>query len=121
MKSFKEKMEALNIKQDTEWEAEALERIQNRWRRYSVGIAARVLQLIENDEELNQSKLAEALGVSRQQVSKILSGKENLTLETIWKLSEALGVELITFPPFEELRPLEKGKIESNISKNKRK
>src|SRR5690349_9400762 len=119
MKSFKEKMEALNIKPDTKWEAEALDQIKNGWRMYSISIAARVRQLIDKDEDLNQSQLAEALDVSRQQISKILSGKENLTLETIWKLSEALGVELISFAPWEQVKPLEKGKIETKIADKK--
>lgn len=119
MKSFKEKMEALNIKPDTKWKAEALQRRETRWRLYAASIAARILTIIENDEELNQSRLAEVLNVSRQQISKILNGKENLTLDTICKLSEALGVELITFPPYEDLKPLEKGKRIEVPKKNK--
>lgn len=110
MKTFKEKMEALNIKPDTKWKAEALKRRETRWRLYAAKIASRVSYIIDQDKELNQSRLAEALNVSRQQVSKILTAKENLTLDTICKLSEALGVQLIIFPPFEDLQPLEKGK-----------
>jgi plasmid maintenance system antidote protein VapI len=117
MKSFKEKMESLNIKQDTKWKAEAIYRRDNKWLQYSAEIAARILYIIENDEELNQTKLAEALNVSRQQVSKILQGKENLTLETIDKISQALGVQLITFTPFEDLHQIEKSKNDSNSSK----
>ena len=119
MKSFKEKMEALNIKQDTKWEAKAIFRRDNKWLLYSAEIAARISYIIENDDELNQTKLAEALNVSRQQISKILKGKENLTLETIDKLSQALDVQLITFPPFEDLQPLEKGKTIKVPKKNK--
>lgn len=100
MKSFKEKIEALKIKADTEWEAEAQYRLDNPWLLYSAKIASRIRAKIEDDQELNQTKLAEALNVSRQQVSKILSGKENLTLETIYKISEALGIDLITFPRY---------------------
>jgi transcriptional regulator with XRE-family HTH domain len=33
-------------------------------------------------------------------VTKIVKGKENLTLETIYKLSKALDVELISFPEY---------------------
>jgi transcriptional regulator with XRE-family HTH domain len=65
---------------------------------YSSQIARRVLSAINENEELNQTKLATALNISPQQVSKIVKGKENLTLETIYKLSESLNVELITFP-----------------------
>lgn len=121
MKSFKEKMEALNIKPDTKWEAEALKRRETRWRLYAVKIASRIGYLIDQDKELNQSRLAEALNVSRQQISKILTAKENLTLDTICKLSEALGVELISFPAFEDLQPLEKGTSVKVPNKNKTK
>jgi plasmid maintenance system antidote protein VapI len=61
-------------------------------------IALRILQKIEEIEGMMQKKLAEALGVSQQQISKIVKGHENLTLETISKLSEALDTELISFP-----------------------
>jgi transcriptional regulator with XRE-family HTH domain len=44
---------------------------------------------------MSQKELAERIGVSPQQVSKIVKGNENLTLETISKLEAALGVPLI--------------------------
>ena len=49
---------------------------------------------------MSQAKLAEVVGVSPQQISKIVKGHENLTLETIYKLSRALGEELIAFPVY---------------------
>lgn len=42
-----------------------------------------------------QKKLAEQLEVSPQQVNKIVSGKENLTLETLVKLQEVLHIPLL--------------------------
>ena len=36
------------------------------------------------------------MDVSPQYVSKIVKGKENLSLETIWKIEEALGITLIS-------------------------
>jgi len=53
---------------------------------------------MEEKEGMTQKKLAELMNVSPQQISKILKGQENLTLETISKLSETLGVDLISFP-----------------------
>jgi plasmid maintenance system antidote protein VapI len=47
---------------------------------------------------MNQRKLAELMGVTPQHISKIVKGQENLTLETIGKLSEALQIELVDFP-----------------------
>jgi len=37
------------------------------------------------------------LEVSPQQVSKILKGKENLTLATIAKIEEVLGIEILAY------------------------
>lgn len=100
MKSFKEKMEALNIKGSKEWEAKAQFRKDNPWVLYSVKIANRIRAKIGPEKELYQAKLAEVLNVSREQVSKILDGNKNLTLETIYKISKTLNIELITFPRY---------------------
>lgn len=86
---------------NAKWLEKAKWRKKNRkWLRYSNKIALRVLACIEDNPGMNQGKLAEMLSVSKQQVNKIVQGKENLTLETIGKLSDALGFELITFPEF---------------------
>src|SRR5439155_22632291 len=69
--------------------------------RYSSNVARMVNAAIEDSEGLNQKKLAEQIAVSPQYISKILKGEENLSLETIAKLSVALGVELISFPEYE--------------------
>ena len=45
------------------------------------------------------------MGVSPQQINKVLTGGENLTLETISKFSEVLGVELISFPEYKYSAP----------------
>ena len=45
---------------------------------------------------MTQAELAEKMGVSRQQVTKIVKGQENFTFETIGKLEKALGVKLMT-------------------------
>lgn len=46
------------------------------------------------------------LQVSPQRISKILKGQENLTLETIYKLSQVLNFELISFPEYKLSKPL---------------
>lgn len=63
------------------------------WIRKSINIAIKVLDVLD-EKSMSQSQLAEKLGVSRQQVSKILKGQENLTIETIDKLEHALGIKL---------------------------
>lgn len=44
---------------------------------------------------LTQNALAERMNCSQQYVSKILKGKENMSLETLTKLENALGICLI--------------------------
>ena len=44
---------------------------------------------------MTQKDLAEIMNVSPQFINKIVRGQENLSLETIGKLSRALGIKLI--------------------------
>lgn len=106
-KSNKEKLAALSKGQQSNWATEAEYRRKNRkWLRYSGNIAGRVLAAIEDAEGLNQKRLAEILGVSQQRISTIVKGQENLTLEVIAKLADALGVELISFPEYKYSEPV---------------
>ena len=84
-------------------------RIENKkWLSYSSNIALRVLASLEESEEMTQKSLAEKVGVSPQYINKVLKGQENLSLQTIAKLSEALNMELITFPKFLFDQPINK-------------
>lgn len=84
-------------------------RIENKkWLSYSSNIALRVLAALEESEEMTQKSLAEKVGVSPQYINKVLKGQENLSLQTIAKLSEALNIELITFPKFLFDQPINK-------------
>ena len=47
---------------------------------------------------VNQKELAKRMGCTPQYVSKILKGKENLSLETISKIEEALEMEFQSVP-----------------------
>ncbi len=68
------------------------ERVKNRaMLRESQKIAMKVLFRLD-ELEWTQKTLAIKLGVSPQQVNKLVSGKENLTLETIVKLQEVLDI-----------------------------
>lgn len=55
------------------------------------------LKVLTRLDELNwkQKDLALKLAVSPQQVNKIVSGKENLTLDTLVKLQEVLEIPII--------------------------
>ena len=69
--------------------------VENRaWLKKSAIIAMRVLDALDA-QKLSQKEVAERMGVSPQQISKIVKGHENLTLETITKLEAALSVQLI--------------------------
>ena len=51
---------------------------------------------------MTQKSLAEKMGCSQQYVSLLLKGGENLTLETIAKIEEALGFRLLPFSDMPE-------------------
>ena len=57
-------------------------------------IAMRVLDEMEN-KGLTQKEFAQRVGCSQQYISRILKGKENLSLETISKIETALGVSIL--------------------------
>lgn len=100
----------------TQWKEKAAFRKQNKWLEYSSQIARRIIAVIRNKEDLNQTKLADLVGVSPQQISKIIKGHENLTLETIYKLSQALGTPLIEFPEYEYSKNLSDTTSRFNIT-----
>jgi transcriptional regulator with XRE-family HTH domain len=64
------------------------------WLSLSGDIALKVMDEMER-QGISGRELAKRMDVSPQQVSKIVKGRENLKLETIAKLSSALGVTLI--------------------------
>ena len=77
------------------WREEAEYRRRNaRWLRYSAMIALQVRERM-SQIGMTQVVLAEKLGCTQQHVSMLLKGKNNLTLETIAKLEEALDFNII--------------------------
>lgn len=73
------------------------------WLDRSAKIAIAVISTLrgnraEGKAPANQKELAERLGISPQQVSKIVKGQENMTLETISRLEQALEIHLIETP-----------------------
>lgn len=77
------------------WREEAEYRRRNaRWLRYSAMIALQVRERM-SQIGMTQVVLAEKLGCTQQHVSMLLKGKNNLTLETIAKLEEALYFDII--------------------------
>ena len=66
------------------------------WLTLSAKFALSVRQILRT-EKITQTELASRMGVTCAQITKILSGKENLGLQTIAKVEKALGRSLITF------------------------
>ena len=64
------------------------------WLAVSERLALKLRRILRT-EGILQSELAERMGVTPAQVTKILSGKENLGLKTISKIENAIGHSLI--------------------------
>lgn len=93
--NLNEKLEKLTTKDPSTWLEKAEWRRQNRgWLRKSANIALKVLGELRH-RGMTQRELAEKMGMSAQQVNKIVKGQENLTLETIDKLERALNIQLL--------------------------
>lgn len=65
------------------------------WLKKSAKIAIKLNRVLRK-EGLSQKELSERIGVSPQQINKLLKGRENLTLETISKIEIALNIELVS-------------------------
>ena len=88
-------LEAHQSETPSKWREEAEWRRDNwSWLRHSQKIAVKVL-LQMKQEGLTQKALAERMDCTQQYVSKILKGKENISLDTLSKLEDALGISLI--------------------------
>src|SRR5579863_1144417 len=95
MNNLKEKLSKLSSNQPSEWKAKAKYRRENReWLKKSAAIAIRVLDALKI-QNLSQKELAERMNISPQQISKIVKGQENLTLETISNLEIGLGIQIM--------------------------
>lgn len=91
----KEKFLALVSEEDSGTLERNRERIRNRaMLRESQQIALKVLFKLD-DLGWTQKDLAEKMEVSPQQISKIVSGKENLTIETQIKLQNILDIPVL--------------------------
>lgn len=107
MSEQKRKLQELSKGHKSDWLQNAGYFIENEgWLQYSSSIALRILSAIEENDDMNQKKLAEAIGVKVQYINKVVQGQQNLSLKTIYKLSKALGVDLISFPGFKYSQPI---------------
>ena len=95
LKTNIEKFKELVSEETSNWQEYSKWRTVNAsWLNHSSKIALRILKIIK-EKNISQKQLAEMLNVSPQQVSKIVKGRVNFTLETISKLESVLDVTLI--------------------------
>ena len=95
MSTIEEKLRKHAPSTPSHWREKAEWRQKNKsWLRFSQLVAIRMLEQMDA-EGLTQKALAERLGCSQQYVSKILKGQENLSIETISKIEDALSLELL--------------------------
>jgi len=100
MNSIVQKLNEHRSSTPSKWREEARYRAANRsWLRYSQHIAMMMLDRME-ELGLTQKSLAEKMRCSQQYVSKILKGRENLSIETLCKIELALQLTLL--PQLEE-------------------
>lgn len=95
MKTVIEKLEKYASPTPSKWREELEFRQKNKtWLRYSQRIA--MLMLDKMDElGINQKQLANMMDCSQQYISKVLKGRENLSLETLSKIEATLGISII--------------------------
>ncbi|AFM03292.1 putative transcription factor, MBF1 like protein [Bernardetia litoralis DSM 6794] len=94
-KELQAKLDTLTADKKSSWKEEAKYRQANReWLRHSRKIAIKINRHLK-DNGMQKQELATLLNVSPQQVSKIVKGRENLTLQTISKIEKTLGISLL--------------------------
>ena len=64
------------------------------WTQYSQGIAA-IMSKRMAELGLTQRMLADKMNCTQQYISNVLKGEKNMSLETICKIENALGIEII--------------------------
>lgn len=95
MSEVRKKLEQHQSPTPSRWREEAEWRRANRsWMRYSQEVAVKMAESMEA-LHLTQRQVAEMMGCSQQYVSKVLKGRENLSIETLSKIEEALQLQLL--------------------------
>jgi antitoxin component HigA of HigAB toxin-antitoxin module len=100
---LKDKLQKLSTPPSSDWVEESGKKLAEEGaKRHARKVALVVLEALDK-QSLTQQALADRMGVSRQQVTKIVKGKENLTFETIAKLENALKMEILSIKALKQL------------------
>jgi transcriptional regulator with XRE-family HTH domain len=103
MSTLQEKLNSITAKEPSKWLENAQWRANNAgWLDKSAKIAFKILRELRA-KKISQKDFAMQLGLSPQYVNKVVKGQENLTLETISKMEEVLGICLVHIPGFSGL------------------
>lgn len=95
MKRIVDNLKSHESAKPSQWRSEAENRRENReWLRYSQRIAMMMLDRMEQ-LGLTQKLVSERMGCSQQYVSRVLKGSENLSIETIAKIEQALQIPIL--------------------------
>lgn len=79
----------------SKWKENAQWRRENeRWLKYARIITMKIMKSMD-EQSITQALLAERMGCTQQYVSNLLKGSSNMTLETISRIEDALGIDLI--------------------------
>lgn len=65
-----------------------------KWLKHSFLIAIKILVFLDK-ENISIDKFSELSGIEKEEIKKILKGSENMTIETISKIEEALQIKII--------------------------
>lgn len=88
-------LEAHQSPTPSRWREDAQWRRDNEyWLKYARYITLQVLRAMD-DQSITQVELAKRMGCTQQYVSHLLKGSSNMTLETIARLENALGIDLV--------------------------
>lgn len=102
------------------WANKSKHRLENKhWLIRATYVATQILDEMKRSE-ITQISLADRLHVSKQYISKVLKGEENLTLDTIGRFEAALGIKIkLDIPVFEFDIALCDNKLSINLYNHK--
>ncbi len=90
-----DRLQEVVVQEPIQWIEKAEYRAANKkWLQRSQAVALVVLRTLR-EKGITQKDLASLIEVSPQQVNKWVKGKENFTFDTITRLEDALGIELM--------------------------
>jgi transcriptional regulator with XRE-family HTH domain len=97
---MKNNIDKLISKEPSKWMEQVEYYEENKeWLDKSALIALKILRTLRA-QKMSQKTLAVTIGVTPQQINKVVKGNENLTLATICKIENALNIELIQVPSY---------------------